>query len=479
MIEDQLRNIRGLYYRSPQWFKNLTGGAYARLPIDWRLGKSYKVFRELLTESQHWKPQEIMDYQYAELRHTLELAYEKIPYYRRRFTDYGVSPSDFKAPEDLVRFPTLTKSEVKENYHDLINPDIHKMKHLVTTTGGSTAEPMRFLQVKGLTRSKERAFIHAGWSRAGYEPGMKAVQIKGRSVGNPSQKCFWEYEPIQNILEMDSNYLTPENIPLYLDAIRKSSASFIIAFPSSIYLLAKFIKQNNIDFPPLQAIFLASENVYPWQREYLKETFGCRVFSHYGHSEMVLLGMEARRSHDLRFFPEYGYLEILGIDDTPLAAVAAQGELVGTSFHNDLMPFIRYRTQDVGVVGGPDPDGGHYPVLSDVEGRLQEFIVTRDNRLISICTMGAAHFDVLDKVHETQYRQEVAGKIEFLVVPKVNYTAEDRERIRRAVSDKTGPNLEVEVREVESIQRTKSGKHMMLVQKLPLTVLDGSQDLVL
>ncbi len=479
MIEDYLRKVRGVYYASPQWLKSAVGRTYASMPIKMRLGKEYLSFRNMLQESRYWDSQAMLDYQYLKLKETIEVAYRYIPYYIKRFNEFGVTPSTLKSPEDLYLFPTLTKRDVKENYQELINPNIAKHQHLVTTTGGSTAEPMRFLHIKGLTRSKEKAFIYAGWNRLGYKPGVKAIQIKGRSVGNPDKCVFWEYEPIQNILEMDSNYLTQEYIPYYIKAILKFGAKYIIAFPSSIYLIAKYLQNNNIEIPNLKGIFLASENVYPWQRELLKSVFDCRIFSHYGHSEMVLLGMEAEDSHDLLFFPEYGFLEVINESGEILKKHGQQGELVGTSFDNILMPFIRYRTQDIGVIGGADPRGGRYPVLQDVEGRLQEFIVTADQRLISICTMGAAHFDVLDKVYETQYYQDKPGEVTFMVVPKPGYTDSDRDKIYKSVKNKTGKDVQVNVREVDSISRTKNGKHMMIVQKIPLNILEGKQGLVL
>ena len=130
-------------------------------------------------------------------------------------------------------------------------------------------------------------------------------------------------------------------------------------------------------------------------------------------------------------------------------------------------------------MGGPDPDLPHYSALSDVEGRLQEFIVTRDHRLISICVMGAAHFDTLDCVAATQYYQGTPGKLEFRVVPRRGYTEQDRDSIQNALSEKVGTDVDVIVREVDSIERTRSGKHMMIIQKIPIRVLERGQSLIL
>lgn len=477
MLEDLLRSLRATYYDAPDLIRLPIGRAYASLPASLRLGKAFVSFSRLLRESRHWTHQQVLDYQYEELKRTLTIAHTNIPFYRKLYSEHGLKLSCFKAPEDIKKYPYLTKQDVKESFSNMINERVPAWKRLVTTTGGSTAEPMRFLQLKGVTRSKERAFIYAGWSRIGYRPGSRLIQLRGRSVGRPELGKHWEIEPIQNMLEMDSNYLTPERMTAYLKAIEAFQPEFMTGFPSSIYLLAKFIRDEGLNPPRLRGIMLGSENVYPWQRAMLKNVFQCPIVSHYGHSEMVILAMQASAEHDeLLIFPEYGYTELIDRAGKNVLGSDKLGELVGTSFNNPVMPFIRYRTRDYAAGTNRRIDGSNYPVLADVEGRLQEFIVTRDRRLISVCTMGAAHFDVLDNVQKTQYYQDQEGVLEFRIVPRKGFTEEDRKRIGEAIRDKTQGSLQVKVVEVDEIAMPPSGKHLMLIQKLPLDVLAGSQD---
>lgn len=480
MIEDHLRSIRSYYYTLPAAAQSLIGSSYGMLPTRLRLGHEYENFRALIKDSE-FSRDGFEEMQFNALKKTIITAYRDIPYYQKKFSEYSVTPSSLQCLADISKFPTMTKRDLKDHYHDLINAKTPRSKHLVTTTGGSTAEPARFLHIKGVTRSKERAFIHSGWSRGGYYPRAKTVQLKGRTVGNPEKKIFWQYEAIQNYLEMDSNYLTLENIPYYVEAILKFTPEFMIGYASSVYLLAKYMNESGITPPKLRCVYLASENVYEWQREYLKNYFKCQIFSHYGHSEMLLLGMECEHSHNLHFFPQYGFLEVLAENGTAIAPQrGAVGELVGTSFHNELMPLIRYKTQDLGRWGDQHCKcGRHYPILEEVEGRLQEFIVTRDRRLISICVMGAAHFDVLDYVYETQYYQDTPGKLVLKVAAKQGFNNAHKQMLLKAVQDKTGSDVSVSVELVDRIKRTKNGKHLMIEQKLDLNILSGSQSLIL
>ena len=468
MLDDLLRHFTEAYFRMPNWTRSLIGGLYRRIPVAWRMGRTYRETQDVIRESEYWPLARHRVWQWTRIQETLRLAYDHVPFYRRRFDALGIRPEDLRSFDEFQRLPFLTKAEVKEHLGEMTSTAIPRWKWLATTTGGSTREPLRFYQLKGVTRSKERAFIHDMWGRFGYRPGLRAVQIKGRRVGRPDRGCFWEYEPIQNILEMDSHYLVESNLAAYVKAIRAFQPEFLIGYVSSVYLLARFLEEHPDEpFPKIRGLFLASENLYPWQRALFTRVFQCPICSHYGHSEMVLLGAECPFSPRYHFYPQYGYLELIGPHGQPCTRPGEIGELVGTAFDNPVMPFIRYRTEDYGVLGVPScACGRNYPILDRIEGRLQEFIVTRSGRLISICVMGAAHFDMLDNVYQTQYYQEEPGKVEFRVVPRRGFTADDLRRIQAALQARMDDDVAVTVRVVKEIPRTPSGKHRMIIQKI-------------
>lgn len=476
MLDDLLRTFTDGYFGMPGWLRTVVGSAYRTVPLRLRLGRTYREFEDAIRSSEFWPEERHREHQWACLHDTLTVAFAEIPYYKKRFGAAGAELGDIRSVEDFQRLPFLAKQDVKESMNDMVAGSIPRWKWLETCTGGSTRQPMRFFQIRGLTRSKERAYVHDMWGRFGYRPGAPTVQMKGRRVGDPRLNIFWEFEPIQNYLEMDSNYLTEAHLPRYVKAIVDFKPQFLIGYVSSIFLLARFLEEHpEFRLPRLRGLFLASENVYPWQRALFDKIFNCPICAHYGHSEMVLLGAECPESARYHFYPQYGYLEVIGTDGKPCTRPGQVGELVGTSFHNPLMPFIRYRTQDYGVLGKSDcPCGRHYPIIERIEGRLQEFIVTRDGRLISVCVMGAAHFDVLDNVHQTQYYQDTPGKLVFRVVPRSGFSLMDMKRIQAVVQAKTGSGVEVEVQVVKDIPRTESGKHRMIIQKLDIPIYTES-----
>ena len=105
-------------------------------------------------------------------------------------------------------------------------------------------------------------------------------------------------------------------------------------------------------------------------------------------------------------------------------------------------------------------------MLERVEGRLQEFIVTKDHRLISMTAVNM-HSDIFDNVVQFQFHQEMRGMALLRIVRKPGYSDRDTQRILRELNRKFDGNVDVTIRFVDEIPRTRSGKHRFLVQDLP------------
>jgi phenylacetate-CoA ligase len=171
------------------------------------------------------------------------------------------------------------------------------------------------------------------------------------------------------------------------------------------------------------------------------------------------------------FWPLYGHLELVDDQGRQISTPGKVGEIVGTGYDNAVMPLIRYRTGDSGAysTGPAHPALPGFPVLDRIEGRLQEFVVTHDERLISVCTLGAAHFEDLNEVEEMQYVQHTPGKVTIRVTSQHILSSAMKEKFARAVEDKTQGGCSVEIVQVDDIPRSSIGKRQMIEQNLDLT----------
>jgi len=465
-IEDGLHGLQGRYLAAPQWLRSLLGEGYALLPPRLRHGPNYARFAR---EAACRDPVMIERLADEKLAATLRIALLTVPAYTayRALLDRGDGPRAC-----LARLPLTSKQDIKRlpsAYRSMAAP---ASRGLRTFTGGSTAQPLEFLLERHVSRPRETAYVDAlNREILGMARHDLTLSLHGRTVGSAAREGgrLWMYEPIKRHLMFSSDHLESRFMPDYARELRRWRPAQIHAYPSALLPLARWLADHPCpEFSEgVRGILLTSENMYAAQVEFLRAMFPrARIVKHYGHSERVLMATSVDGDTAYRFAPLYGHLELVDPAGRTITTPGVPGEIVGTSFDNHVMPFLRYRTGDLGTWGEAAP--GTAPVLRSIDGRLQEFVVCRDRRLVSITTLGAAHFTELALADSIQYEQHEAGRLDLKVVARRELDAGAVASIERAVSEKTQGGVSVRVHRVARIERTSRRKHRMLIQHLDL-----------
>jgi phenylacetate-CoA ligase len=468
-IEDTIYPLLRRYIGAPDWIKASAGRAYAMLPAQLRLGPAYEAFRkELATTRSHAAAMRLA---HEKLAATLGWAIRTVPAYQKfRFLLRSLQYPEYV----LSRLPLTAKAEIKADPDAYVSHEIAQSQRLRMHTGGSTFNPMRFCLQKHVSRPKEYAFIEDFRSRVNAGPDVVTLALRGRSVPGAARqpgRRLWMYEPIKRQLILSSDHLEEPYMPLYAEALASHLPEFIEAFPSALYPIARWLEAHPMpEFTSaVKGVMLYSENAYGFQMRLFRKVFPCPVLKHYGQSERVLMAASMPDDDRYFFWPQYGWFELVDFRGSPVSRPGVLGEIVGTGFDNQAMPFVRYRTGDLAVLS----DRGHpalpgYMACERIEGRLQEFLVCRDQRLISITTMGAAHFGELASVEAIQYEQQQPGEVTLKVLTHRPLEPDAIHDIERAVREKTQGGCEVRVACVDHIERTVRGKRRMLIQHLDI-----------
>lgn len=423
--------------------------------------------REFLNKSQYWSQDEQLSYQWIQVKGLLYHAYENIPYYRNIFHQIDAHPEDFQNFDDFEKFPILSKSIIQDNLNDLVSVTCPQQKRVYTTTGGSTGIPVGIYVDKGESIATEWAFMTTLWKRIGFQDGDRAAVLRGAVISNDQ---IWETSPGQNLLILSSYHLTEDRLPAYIERLRKFSPKYIQAYPSSITIIAKFMLEQRVaPIKGIRAILCGSENLYTWQREIIEEAFKCRIYSWYGQTEKVCLAGECEFNSMLHIFPEYGFTELLDEHDVSIKEAGKVGEIVATGFLSRCMPLLRYKTMDMAsyATGYCDLCNRNYRLFKQIEGRLQEFIITSMGRYISMTAINM-HSPVFDNIKQFRFYQDTPGTVSLKIVPKDSYCSDDEINISRELALKLGPDVALIIETIDQIPRTISGKYRFLEQKLPI-----------
>lgn len=464
-VEDLLHPLLGAYVRSPQWVKSSLGRIYAALPTSLTRGAQYAKFQSEAEDTGN-----AVSLGVNKLRSMLAWSLSTVP----AFYPYRSLASDLADPVRVLRqLPVLGKEELRRDISRYLSTAMPSSSRLRNFTGGSTTVPLEFFLQRGVSRPKEYGFMEQFHARVGMCRSDLVAALRGRSVPSAGRGGrLWMHDPIKRQLMFSCDHLVHQWMPEYINALRTWKPRFIQAYPSALYPIARWLDAHpdaSIT-DPLKGVMLYSENVYLHQMDLFRRVFGCPVLKHYGHSERVLMGASTDDDDRYFFWPQYGHIELVAADGTPILQPGILGEIVGTGFDNLVLPFVRYRTGDLGMwsaSGHPLLPG--YPAIERIEGRVQEFVVCRDGRMVSITTLGAAHFSDMSKVEMIQYEQRVPGKICLNVVAGTRIHAEVKNAIAAAIAEKTQGGCDVEIVQVNDIARTTNGKHRMLIQHIDLT----------
>jgi phenylacetate-CoA ligase len=447
--------------------KSITSKALVILPAYLTFNNYYKF----LKKSAGWSEKQLQEYQLRELSRLLRHAYDNVPYYRRVFDKLGLKPDDIQSFDDLRKLPLLTKEIIRDNYVDFKAKNYPERRLEYVSSGGTTGERMKFCYEKSVSRAIEWAFIKNLWDTVGYRFTDKCAILRGYDVKPAHKGVYWEKTLFGRWLILSSGYLSDEHMEAYINKIRKFKPKYIQAYPSSITILARYMKEHETKpFSSIKAVILSSESIYPGQRELIEDVFKCKTYAFYGQTERVILAGECEENSCYHVSPEYGILELLRPDGTPVRQEGESGVMVGTSLTSFAMPLIRYVTNDVGIYTEQLCEcGREHQLLKGIQGRTQDYVITSDNKAIPftmICI--SVRSSSLEKARQYQYSQENAGELLLNIVRKDGFTEKDSESIRKEICEKFGDSIKITVSNVDQIQRTPSGKQRMLVQKLPI-----------
>lgn len=415
-----------------------------------------------LQKSQYYSCEEKKRYQTKKFREIIQHAYRTVPYYHMLFKKYDLRPEDIKKLSDLRKIPILTREIVQKNVDLLKSKNYPSAAFKRTMTGGTTGSPLEFYVEKARWLGLHFAFNKIYMNRAAYRWSDRVVSFTGCT-----QKSI--YHPVLRTLELSSFHTSKEDFAYYYQQINKFKPRFITAYPSAITLFSQYLNQQSKQLSsPLKAVFLHGETLFDWQRTLLEQTYDCSVFDQYGHREQCVLAATCKKSNQYHIFPEYGIVEVLDSTGEPLDEMGKKGEIIATSLHNMVFPFIRYRTGDIGIIGKNNCSCGRpYQLLEKIIGRTQEFLISKNHDKIPATGLYHVIGEQSHHVKECQLYQDTEGKIIIFVVKDDNFCIDDEKRLLLGFSKRFDDLFSFQLRYVDEITRTKLGKYQYVVQKTP------------
>jgi phenylacetate-CoA ligase len=303
------------------------------------------------------------------LANIVDFAFCHVPYYRDLFTRLHIDPK--KITKDITYLndiPYLTKDIIREQGERMLSKPLGQVRHHICKTGGSTGAS---------------CFIYYDQMAADYSAAVTLyAREKIGKVKSRSELHFACRFPDTHVLD---EWFTREDFKCFamnrtniffdrLDAIglqeiililKRRKPYLVHAHPSTIYALACHLQSQGITLKLFEIFESSGELLERHQREVISKVLQCKVIDRYGLAELGVMAYQlSGPTSALQVLESEGWAESAPFSDGTTQA----NELVFTGFQNRLMPLIRYRTGDFGMV--ERVDGGVF--LNNVVGRIHD-----------------------------------------------------------------------------------------------------------
>ena len=405
---------------------------------------------------------EIRQRQHDLLASTLRHAHEHVPYYRRVLSERGVVDGGKVHLDRFTDVPVLEKATLREHFDELRADDADPAGLLLNTTGGSTGEPVRFLQDRATHEWKVATkLLFNAW--AGIRPGARTLMLWGSekdlalaSRSAASRVGAW----LRNEIALNAFHMTEADMRAYTETHNAFRPEFVLAYAQSIYQWARFIEAAGLQVAPPKAIMTSATNLEPDMRATIERVFGARVYDRYGSREVGDIACENGDGKGLVVAPRTQFVEVVDAAGRPVPP-GELGDVVVTLLTNRAMPLIRYRIGDAARMA-PGPLGDiAWPRLTEIAGRVTDIFYTADGEQI-YGGYFTRMFYRMPSVAQFQIVQEAYDHMVLRIVPARHASEADLDAELADATAKMrqvmGPSCRIELERVDTIAPGPSGK---------------------
>jgi len=404
----------------------------------------------------------------SKLRRLLLHAYNNVPYYHDVLHRCGVVTNGQVHLERFTDIPILTKKIIRTENDRLYSKDYRSRKPYENTSGGSTGEPVRFLQ--------DREYDE--WNTA---TKLYFNRILGKDTGDPEIK-FWGSDRdiiegnltlkdrIKNFLYnrtfFNSYRLGEQDIKELIKLNNKFRPVAYWSYMESAFELAKYLSEHDVEFYPPKIVISTIGPLTEEVKRKIESGMKCKVYNQYGSREVGAVSCQCTEQKGLHVFAWQNYVEIL--DNRGRPTESGEGEVAVTTLHNYSMPLIRYQLGDVAVSGGYGCSCGRNTLLlSNVMGRTLGYFKKSDGSLAHSHFIVQALF-FRDWIKRFQVIQDEIDHI--LIKVELRENTKPLEEDINDITEKTrllmGTGCRVDFKFVDNISRSPSGKYVYTVCKL-------------
>jgi phenylacetate-CoA ligase len=357
---------------------------------------------------------ELENFQLSKLRETVDYVRENSPFYRRLLNDFR--GSDLRSLMDISRLPFTTAYDLMADDLRFLCVSRDEISRIVTLRTSGTTAPAKRIHFTEEDLELTTDLFHHGM-KALVRSGQKVMILmpgeQHGSVGDLMVKALrrMDVEGILHGIVTDEDKAISEIIDKKIDSL--------IGIPVQVLGLARNRRSKTIAEGTIKSVLLSADYVPAAIVREIGRTWGCRVFNHYGMTEMGLgAAVDCRALVGYHIREADLYFEVVDpLTGCPLPD-GEEGEIVFTTLTRRGMPLVRYRTGDVSrIIPEPCPCGTVLKRLEWVKGRTGGCVRFGNGALLAMADLDEALFPLsgIRNFQAVLYRENGADLLQLIV----------------------------------------------------------------
>ena len=315
--------------------------------------------------------------QSARLIKMVKNAYEKVPFYRKKFEEIGLLPDDIHSIDDIHKLPFTVKTDLRDNYpfglFAVPQSELIRIHASSGTTGKQTVVGYTKHDIDVWAEGAARALTAAGATK---EDIIHVSYGYGLFTGGLGLHYGAEH------MGATALPVSSGNTKRQVQILQDFGSNFLCCTPSYAMFIGETVRDMGIDPKTLKlrgGLFGAE----PWtdnMRREIERLLDIRAYDIYGLSEIAGPGVayDCEQQHGLHVCEDYFYPEVIDPDTLQPLPDGEYGELVFTCIGKEALPLIRYRTRDICALWHEPCACGRTTVrMSKPRGRSDDMLIIR------------------------------------------------------------------------------------------------------
>lgn len=354
------------------------------------------AYSDFFNPEETFSRSELEALQLERLKSTVEHCMDSA-FYRKRFADNGLKPSDIRTLDDLRKIPFTTKQDLRDTYPFGIASSPLSDCIRLHSSSGTTGNPTVILHTRRDIEQWANAVARCLWM-VGCRPEDVFQNTSGYGMFTGGLGFQYGAERLGMLTVPAAAGNTLRQLKFFTDF----GTTVVHAIPSYAARIYEVMCEKGIDpqrDTKLRTLVIGAEPHSEDTRKRIENMLGVKAYNSFGMSEMMGPGVafECKEQNGMHIWEDYFIVEIVDPNTLEPVPDGEVGELVLTTINREGMPLLRYRTRDLTrILPGDCPCGRAHKRLDRMKGRSDDMIILKGVNIfpIQIETI-LMHFDEL------------------------------------------------------------------------------------